>query len=198
MDKLQNKKVAIIATDGVEEVEYTQPLQALKNAGAETVTISEKSGEIKAWNKDNWGQTIKVDKTFDEVSADDFDSLFIPGGVMNPDKLRMNQKAVDFARQFLTSKKPLAAICHGPQILIETRDLGGRTMTSYPSLKTDLENAGVNWVDKEVVVDQGITTSRSPKDLDAFCKKMIEEIGEGKHQQRDVESSATEKAYEKH
>lgn len=194
--KLSNKKVAIIATDGVEEVEYTQPLKALQEAGAETTTISEKTGEIKAWNKKDWGKMIQVEKTFDEVSAEDFDSLFIPGGVMNPDKMRMNKKAVEFTRHFLESKKPLAAICHGPQILIETRDLEGRTMTSYPSLKTDLENAGVKWVDKEVVVDEGITTSRSPEDLEAFCKKMIEEIAEGKHADRKVEgTSKTEKSY---
>jgi protease I len=143
--------------------------------------ISLKSGKIKAWAKKDWGSSYAVDKTIDEVNADDYDGLVLPGGVMNPDKLRMNTAVVNFTRKFLEEGKPVAAICHGPWTLIETGLLRGRTVTSYTSIKTDLVNAGANWVDKEVVVDKGLVTSRKPDDLPAFCKKMIEEIAEGKH-----------------
>jgi protease I len=181
MSRLSNKKVAILATHGFEESELTSPKQALEEAGAQVDVISFEKGSIKAWKDKDWGQEVNVDKLLSEVSADDYDALMLPGGVMNPDKLRMKKEAVAFTAQFFEQGKPIAAICHGPQTLIETDMLKGREMTSYPSLKTDLENAGANWVDKEVVVDQGLVTSRTPDDLPAFNRKMIEEIGEGVH-----------------
>lgn len=179
--KLADKKVALLATDGFEESEFTKPLQALKDAGAEVDVVSLKSGKIKAWAKKDWGDEYPVDKTIEEVDAQDYDALVLPGGVMNPDQLRVNAYVVSFVTSFLKSKKPVAAICHGPWTLIETGLLKGRTMTSFPSIRTDLINAGVNWVDKEVVVDNGLVTSRKPDDLPAFCKKMVEEIAEGIH-----------------
>lgn len=181
--KLEDKKIAILATDGFEEVELSEPRKALKEAGAKTYIISPESGTIKAWNHTNWGDTYEVDRTLDEVSAEDFDNLLLPGGVLNPDQLRMNDKAVQFVSEFLHAGKPIAAICHGPQILIETKELAGKKMTSYPSIKTDLINAGVKWVDEEVVVDQGLTTSRNPDDIPAFNNKMIEEFYEGIHKE---------------
>jgi protease I len=143
--------------------------------------ISPKNGSIKAWDKTNWGIEVDVDKQLDDVSPDDYDALVLPGGVLNPDKLRQNKSAVAFVSAFLDENKPVAAICHGPQILIETGLIGGRTLTSFPSLQTDLKNAGAHWVDEEVVVDNGLVTSRKPDDLPAFNKKMIEEIAEGVH-----------------
>lgn len=181
MKNLENKKVAVLATDGFEQSELEQPVQALKEAGAEVDIISLEPGTIKGWDKKNWGNEIEVDKTVDEVSAQDYDALVLPGGVMSPDKLRMNEQAVAFTGGFFEDKKPIAAICHGPWTLIETGELKGKTVTSYPSLKTDLTNAGANWVDKEVVVDKGLVTSRNPGDLPAFISKMLEEIKEGKH-----------------
>lgn len=181
MKDLENKKVAVLATDGFEQSELEQPVQALKEAGAEVNIISLKPGTIKGWNKKDWGNEIEVDKTVDEVSAQDYDALLLPGGVMSPDKLRMNEQAVAFTGGFFEDNKPVAAICHGPWTLIETGELKGKTVTSYPSLKTDLINAGANWVDKEVVVDKGLVTSRNPGDLPAFIRKMLEEIKEGKH-----------------
>jgi protease I len=182
MAKLSNKKVAILTEEGFEQIELTSPLMALKEAGATVHVISPKSGQIKAWNHTDWGIEIKVDKPLSEVSPDDYDALVLPGGVLNPDKLRQNKDAVAFASAFLDEGKPVAAICHGPQTLIETGMLSGRRMTSYPALQTDLKNAGVEWVDEEVVVDNGLVTSRTPDDLDAFNRKIIEEIGEGVHQ----------------
>ncbi len=181
MKTLTNKKVAILVTNGFEQSEYEKPVEALKDAGAETTTVSLEAGKIKAWKDKDWGDEFSVDKTVDEVSADEFDALVLPGGVMSPDKLRMNKNAVNFVREFLANRKPVAAICHGPWTLIETGLLQGRKLTSYPSLKTDLTNAGANWVDEEVVVDNGLVTSRNPKDLPAFCEKMVEEIAEGQH-----------------
>ena len=181
MATLSNKRVAILTEEGFEQVELTSPLEALKNAGAQVDVISPKSGKIKAWNHTDWGIEIDVDKELSTVSPDDYDALVLPGGVMNPDKLRMNKEAVAFVSAFLEEGKPVAAICHGPQVLIETGMIGGRNMTSYPSLQTDLKNAGVHWVDQEVVVDNGLVTSRTPNDLPAFNKKMIEEIAEGVH-----------------
>jgi len=181
MATLSNKKVAILTEEGFEQVELTSPLEALKNAGAQVDVISPKSGKIKAWNHTDWGIEIAVDKELSTVSPDDYDALVLPGGVMNPDKLRMNKEAVAFVSAFLDEGKPVAAICHGPQVLIETGMLSGRNLTSYPSLQTDLNNAGANWTDEEVVVDQGLVTSRTPDDLPAFNKKMIEEIAEGVH-----------------
>ncbi len=181
MKKLENKTVALLVTNGFEQSEYEKPLEALKEAGAKTVTVSLDAGEIKSWKDKNWGDVFSVDKTVDEVNAEDFDALVLPGGVMNPDQLRMNEAAVKFVKGFMESKKPVAAICHGPWTLIETGLLKGRNVTSYKSLKTDLTNAGANWTDEEVVVDNGLVTSRTPKDLPAFCKKMVEEIAEGAH-----------------
>lgn len=179
---LTDKKVAILLTDGFEEVEFTKPLKALKDSGATVHVIAPHSGRVKAWNSDNWGESYKVDKTLDEANPDDYNSLMLPGGVMSPDMLRTNKKAVAFVKSFFEDGKPIAAICHAPQLLIETGALKGRTLTSYPSIRTDLENAGATWKDREVVVDHGLTTSRNPDDIPAFNKKMLEEIKEGKHE----------------
>jgi len=181
MANLSGKKVAILTENGFEQVELTSPKEALEQAGATVHVISPQTGKVKAWNEKEWGIEIPVDKQLDEANPADYDALMLPGGVMNPDKLRTNTKAVEFAKHFLQEAKPLAAICHGPQLLIETGMLDGRNMTSYPSLQTDLKNAGVAWEDKEVIVDNGLVTSRKPDDLQAFNKKMIEEIREGVH-----------------
>jgi len=181
MATLSNKKVAILTEEGFEQVELTSPLEALKAAGAQVDVISPKSGKIKAWNHTDWGIEIDVDKELSTVSPDDYDALMLPGGVLNPDKLRQNKEAVAFVSAFLDEGKPVAAICHGPQILIETGMISGRNLTSYPSLETDLKNAGAEWTNEEVVVDNGLVTSRTPDDLPAFNKKMIEEIAEGVH-----------------
>ncbi len=189
MADLSNKKVAILTEEGFEQVELTSPQEALKAAGATVHVISPEGGEIKTWDKTNWGITITADKKLADVSPDDYDALVLPGGVLNPDKLRQDKDAVAFVSAFLDEGKPVAAICHGPQTLIETGMIGGRRMTSYPSLKTDLKNAGVDWVDEEVVSDKGLVTSRTPADLPAFNKKMIEEITEGKHEVPEVHHS---------
>ena len=181
MASLNGRKVAILTEEGFEQVELTSPKQALEQAGATVQVISPKSGKIKAWDKTNWGIEINVDKPLNEASPDDYDALVLPGGVLNPDKLRQNKDAVAFASAFLDEGKPVAAICHGPQLLIETAMINGRQLTSYPSLQTDLKNAGADWVDEEVVVDNGLVTSRRPDDLEAFNRKTIEEIGEGVH-----------------
>jgi protease I len=181
MTSLNNKKVVILTEEGFEQVELTSPLQALKDAGATVDVVSPKGGKVKAWDKTNWGIEVNVDKQLSEVSPDDYDALVLPGGVMNPDKLRQNKEAVAFVSAFLDEGKPIAAICHGPQILIETGMIGGRNLTSFPSLQTDLKNAGAHWIDQEVVVDNGLVTSRTPADLSAFNKKAIEEIAEGVH-----------------
>jgi protease I len=173
MATLENKTVAILTEEGFEQVELTSPLEALKAAGATVHIISPKAG--------NWGIEVDVDKVLSDVSPDDYDALMLPGGVLNPDKLRQNKEAVAFASAFLDEGKPVAAICHGPQLLIETGLIGSRNVTSFPSLQTDLKNAGAHWVDQEVVVDNGLVTSRRPDDLEAFNKKMIEEIAEGVH-----------------
>ncbi len=180
-DKLGNKKVAVLVTHGFEESEFSKPVEALKDAGAKVEVISLKSGKVKSWSGKDWSAEYDVDKTIDSVSASDYDALVLPGGVMNPDALRMNVSAVQFASEFMATGKPVAAICHGLWTLVETGKLKGRKVTSWPSLKTDITNAGAQWVDEEVVVDQGLVTSRKPDDLKAFCKKMIEEIAEGKH-----------------
>lgn len=180
-NQLAGKKIAILATDGVEQSELAKPRQALEESGAETQLISIKPGEIKAWNAGNWGDTFSVDQTVDNVDAEDYDGLVLPGGVMNPDTLRMNAKAVSFVRKFFDEGKPVAAICHGPWMLVEADVVDGRKVTSYPSLQTDLRNAGAQWVDEAVVVDQGLVTSRNPGDLPVFNDKMIEEFVEGPH-----------------
>ncbi|MFD2872346.1 type 1 glutamine amidotransferase domain-containing protein [Mucilaginibacter ximonensis] len=181
MATLDNKRVAVLTEEGFEQVELTSPVEALKDAGATVEIISPKGGSIKAWDHTDWGIEVDVTKTLSEANPDDYDALVLPGGVLNPDKLRQNKEAVAFASAFLNEGKPVAAICHGPQTLIETGMLKGRKLTSYPSLQTDLKNAGAEWVDEEVVVDNGLITSRKPDDLPAFNKKMIEEIAEGVH-----------------
>lgn len=182
--KLNGTKVAILATDGFEQSELFEPLKALKEAGAEVTIVSLEKGEIKGWNEKNWGDSIAVDLTIDEASAENFDALQLPGGVMNPDKLRMNEKAVAFIKSFFEAGKPVAAICHAPWTLVEADVVKGKTVTSWKSLKTDLENAGAKWVDQEVVVDNGLVTSRNPQDIPAFNKKIIEEFAEGVHRKQ--------------
>ncbi|TXK47423.1 type 1 glutamine amidotransferase [Pontibacter qinzhouensis] len=180
--ELAGKKIAILVDNGFEQVELTEPQKALKEAGAETHLISPQKDEVKAWEHTDWGKSYKVDIHLSEAKAEQYDGLLLPGGVMNPDHLRGNKEAVAFVDAFMVSGKPVAAICHGPWTLIETGKVKGLTMTSYPTLKTDLINAGADWVDEEVVVDKGIVTSRNPDDIPAFNKKIIEEFAEGKHE----------------
>jgi protease I len=182
--ELTGKKVAILATDGVEQVELTEPMKALKNAGATVEVVSPHGGQIQGMNHHEKGDKIKVDRVLPQARPASYDGIVLPGGVANPDALRTNEDAIAFARHFHDTKKPIAVICHGPWTLIEAGVVKGREMTSWPSLKTDLINAGAHWVDREVVVDEGIVSSRKPDDLPAFCKKMVEEFAEGRHQQR--------------
>ena len=182
--KLSGHRVAILATDGVEQVELTEPRKALDDAGATTKVVSPTNGAIKAWQHDHWGDKIDVDIPLAEASPDDFDALLLPGGVMNPDRLRQDERAVRFVRQFFESGKPIAAICHGPWLLVEAGVVRNRTLTSWPSLKTDIKNAGGNWVDREVATDEGLVTSRKPDDIPAFNRKMLEEFSEGVHSGR--------------
>ncbi|AXG74729.1 type 1 glutamine amidotransferase [Flavobacterium arcticum] len=177
-----SKKVAILATNGFEESELKSPKDRLEKEGWTADIISLKAGSIKSWSGENWGDSYNVDKTLDEVSASDYHALVLPGGVANPDLLRREEKAISFVKDFFEQKKPVAAICHAPQLLINAEVVEGRILTSFPSIRKDLENAGAKWVDKEVVVDNGFVTSRSPEDLDAFNSKMVEEIKEGKHE----------------
>lgn len=194
-EKLNGKKVAILATDGFEQSELEQPRAALKAAGAETFLISPKQGTVRAWNEDGFGDSLEVDVALKAADADDYDALLLPGGVMNPDQLRMIPEAVAFAAHFFETGKPVAAICHGPQLLIEADVVRGRRLTSYPSLQTDLRNAGAEWVDEAVVTDQGLVTSRRPADLPQFNRKMIEEIAEGYHAgQRAAAMSSSERS----
>jgi protease I len=179
--KLDGKKVAILVTNGFEETELTSPKEALEDAGAETEIVSPAEKKVRAWAETDWGSKFKVDVPLNEANATDYDALVLPGGVMNPDHLRLEPKAIQFIREFFDAGKPVAAICHGPWTLIDAGVAKGRRMTSYPSIKTDLKNAGVDWVDEEVVVDNGLVTSRKPDDLPAFNRKMIEEFGEGVH-----------------
>lgn len=185
MDKdLQGKVIAILATDGVEQLELTEPRKALEQAGAKTMLLSIKSGQIKGWNTKEWGDMFDVDTLVGSANINDYDGLVLPGGVMNPDFLRSDEKVIDFIKRFYKSGKPIASICHGPWTLIEAGIVRGKIMTSWPSLQTDLRNAGAKWVDKEVVVDQGLVTSRNPNDIPAFNKKMIEEFHEGIHERQ--------------
>jgi protease I len=180
-DRLRGKTVAIIATDGFEQSELEAPRRALDDAGAKTVVVSPKTGEITGWSEKNWGSAVTVDLPLEHAHPEDFDALLIPGGVMNPDQLRTNAQAVQFVRHFFETGKPVAAICHGPWLLVEAGVLRGRTVTSWPSLRTDIRNAGGDWVDRDVVTDEGLVTSRKPDDIPAFNAKMIEEIAEGRH-----------------
>ena len=180
-DRLKDLKIAFLATDMVEQVELTGPWEALKAAGAQPELVSLESGEIQGFNHLDKGDMFKVDRTVGEASEGDYDGLVLPGGVANPDFLRMDENAVSFARSFFEAGKPVAVICHGPWTLVEADVVRGRKITSWPSLRTDITNAGGNWVDKEVVVDNGLVSSRNPDDLPAFCDKLAEEICEGKH-----------------
>lgn len=175
-NKLIGTKIAILATDGFEESELTEPYEALKAAGAEVQVISINAGTIRGWKDNNWSKNITVDNTLTLIAPSEFDALVLPGGVINPDKLRIEKNAIRFIQDFVSKGKPIAAICHGPQTLIEANAVEGRRMTSWLALKTDLMNAGAIWVDEEVVVDQGLITSRSPADIPAFNRKMIEEF----------------------
>lgn len=183
-NQLSNRKVAILATKGFEQSELMEPRKALEAAGAQTQVVSPEQGSIKGWNHTDWGQEVKVDLALSSANPADFDALLLPGGVMNPDYLRMNPQAVQFAKAFFDAKKPVAAICHGPWLLVEAGVVKGRKLTSWPSLKTDIQNAGGNWEDSEVVVDQGLVTSRKPDDIPAFNRKMVEEFAEGIHNGR--------------
>ena len=187
---LAGKRVAILATNGFEQSELEKPRKALEDAGAETIVISPGENEITGWDGEDWGDSVDVDEMLDEANAEDFDALLLPGGVQNPDKLRTIPEAVQFVRAFFEAGKPVAAICHGPQLLIEADVVKGRKLTSFPSIKTDLINAGANWVDEVVVVDQGLVTSRKPADIPQFNSKMIEEIGEGKHEEQAAKTAS--------
>ena len=179
--RLEGKKVAFLATDGVEQVELTEPWKKVEQEGGTPELVSLESGEIQGFEHLAKGDTFKVDRTVDEASEADYDGLVLPGGVANPDFLRADENAVSFTRSFFEAGKPVAAICHGPWTLVEADVVRDRTITSWPSLKTDIVNAGGNWVDEEVVVDSGLVTSRNPDDLPAFCDKLAEEICEGEH-----------------
>lgn len=174
--QLEGIKIAIVATDGFEQIELTEPRKALESAGAETFVVAPDSGSITGWDRTDWGDDITVDRTLDQATADDFDALFLPGGVLNPDKLRMNDRAVTFVRSFFEDGKPVAAICHGPQTMIDAEVVEGRRMTSYQAIRKDLENAGADWIDQAVVVDNGLITSRNPDDIPAFCEAIVHEF----------------------
>ena len=181
-NELTNKRVAVLVDNGFEQSELTEPKKALEAAGAKADIISPQSGTVKGWQHTNWGDDLPVDRKLGEAKPEEYDALLLPGGVMNPDKLRANPAAIQFVKHFVDTHKPIAAICHGPWTLIEAGIVRGRRMTSWPSLKTDLKNAGAEWVDEEVVVDNGLVTSRKPDDIPAFNRKMVEEFAEGKHE----------------
>lgn len=180
-DRLDGKTVAVLATDGFEQVELEKPVQALKEAGARVDVVSPHGGEIQGFNHHDKGAKTRVDRELGQARPEDYDAIVLPGGVINPDQLRLAPEAIDFVRSFVESGKPIAAICHGPWTLINAEAVEGKRMTSWPSLEADLRNAGADWVDEEVVVDEGLVTSRKPDDLPAFCAKMIEEFAEGRH-----------------
>jgi protease I len=183
-DKLQGKRVAFLATDMVEQVELTEPWQAVKDEGAQVELISLEEGEIQGFNHYDKADTFKVDRTVEEARADDYDALVIPGGVGNPDTMRADENAVQFVRDFFEQGKPVGVICHGPWMLVEAGVVRDRKVTSWPGIQTDIRNAGGNWVDEEVVVDQGLVTSRKPDDLPAFNAKIVEEFCEGRHEEQ--------------
>jgi len=192
MKDLSSKRVAIVATDGFEQSELVEPKKALEAAGATTEVISLQSGRIRGWAGKDWGDEVAVDAVIDDASADDYDALVLPGGVMNPDKLRTNDAVLAFVRAFFEQGKPVGAICHGPWTLINAGVVKGRHLTSWPSLQADLQNAGATWTDEEVVSQDGLVTSRKPADLPAFNRKLIEEIAEGVHAGRTAAMMATQ------
>ena len=180
-DKLKNKKVAIVIENGFEQVEMTEPRKALEQAGAKTEIVSPVKGKVKGWKFTEWGDEFPVDRQIEQAHAEDYDGLLLPGGVMNPDKLRRNENVLNFVRAFFDAGKPVAVICHGPWTLIDAGVVRGRRITSWPSIQMDLKHAGADWVDEQVVVDNGLVSSRKPDDLPAFNQKMIEEFAEGLH-----------------
>ncbi|WP_424933711.1 type 1 glutamine amidotransferase domain-containing protein [Amaricoccus macauensis] len=182
MPKINESKIAILATDGYERSELREPLEKLREKGATVEVVSLKDGEIRSWDKTDWGDSVQVDRKLSDVKVEDYNALVLPGGQINPDLLRVEKEAVDFVREFAKSGKTLAAICHGPWLLVEADAVRGRDVTSYPSIRTDMINAGANWSDKEVVVDQAIITSRNPGDIPAFVDKIVEEVEEGRHE----------------
>jgi protease I len=191
-DKLTGKRFAILATNGFEQSELEEPKKALEAAGARADVVSLNQGQIRGWRHTDWGNSVAVDVPIERANSDEYDGLVLPGGVINPDKLRMDPEAVDFVRAFVAAGKPIAAICHGPWTLINAGGVRGRKMTSWPSLQVDLENAGAHWIDQQVVVDQGLVTSRKPDDLPAFNRKMVEEFAEGRHPRRKESAPAAE------
>ncbi len=181
--ELEGKRIAfLVANEGVEQVELTEPWKAVQNAGAEPVLLAPEEGDVQAFNHLDKGSTFPVDQTLERARADDFDGVVLPGGVANPDKLRTEPRAVEFLKQLFSSGKPVGVICHGPWTLVEADLVRGRRITSWPSLQTDIRNAGGDWVDEEVVVDEGLVSSRNPEDLPAFCAKIVEEFAEGEHE----------------
>jgi len=184
MADIHGKKIAILATDGFEQSELEVPQTKLREAGAAVDVVSPEPGEIRGWDMNDWGRLVNVDKTLGEVSADDYDAIVLPGGQLNPDSLRVNGQAISFIKDFYLAGKPVAAVCHAPWLLIEAGIIKGHRVTAYKSIKTDVINAGGQWLDEQVVTDQGVITSRQPSDLDAFSDKIIEEVKEGKHERR--------------
>ncbi len=180
-EQLEGKRVAVVVDNGFEQVELTEPVKALRDAGARVDIVSPQKGEVRGWKMKEWGDTVQVDRTIDQVIASDYDAVLLPGGVMNPDRLRTNPKVVNFVREAFDEGKPIAAICHGPWTLVEAGVVKGMKVTSWPSLKTDLCTAGADWVDQQVVVDRGLVTSRKPDDIPVFNSRMIEEFAEGVH-----------------
>jgi protease I len=182
--ELDGKRIAFLFTEGAEQAEVTEPLKAVRDAGADVDVISLEQGEVEMWNHFDKGDKIEAEKAVSDADASDYDGLVLPGGVANPDQLRGDQDAVRFVRAFFEQKKPVGVICHGPWMLVEAHVVNGRKVTSWPSVRTDLRNAGADWVDEEVVVDNGLVTSRKPDDLPAFCAKIVEEFAEGKHEEQ--------------